>query len=98
MYIVNGIVYAGEPTEDIKIKEAKPLPFGMLLLTFSTGEKRLFDTTMLQGSAFAPLSEEKVFKDVHVSHGFVTWMNGDIDCAPEFMYENSYLYEEECVI
>lgn len=98
MYLVNGIVYAGELTENINIKEAKPLPYGMLLLTFSTGEKRLFDTTMLQGSAFAPLSDEKVFSDVHVSHGFVSWMNGEIDCAPEYMYENSYAYEEEFVI
>ena len=48
MYLVNGIVYAGELTENIKIKEAKPLPYGMLLITFSTGEKRLFDTTMLK--------------------------------------------------
>ena len=35
---------------------------------------------------------------VHVSHGFVSWMNGEIDCAPEYMYENSYAYEEEFVI
>lgn len=98
MYLLNGIVYAGEPIEDIKIKEAKPLAYGMLLLTFSSGEKRLFDTTRLQGAAFAPLSDEKIFHDIQVSHGFVSWMNGEIDCAPEYMYENSYAYDEDCVI
>lgn len=98
MYLFNGIVYASKPTEEIKIKEAKPLPYGMLLLTFTSGEKRLFDTTALQGSAFMPLSDEKIFRDVLVFHGVVSWMNGEIDCAPEYMYENSFAYEEEFVV
>ena len=45
MYIKNGICYAGKMQEDIRVTEAKPLRGGMLLVTFSTGEKRLFDTT-----------------------------------------------------
>lgn len=98
MYLFNGIVYANEPTAEIKVKEAKPLPYGMLLLTFTSGEKRLFDTTILQGSAFKPLFDEKIFKDVLVIHGIVSWMNGEIDCAPEYMYENSFVYEEEFVV
>ncbi len=95
MYVKNGIVYANEPAEEIRISEAKPLPYGMLLLTFSTGEKRLFDTTTLTGSAFKPLEDESVFNSVSVTHGFVSWQNGEIDCAPEFMYENSFAYECE---
>lgn len=98
MYLLNGIVYAGEPADEMKIKEAKALPYRMLLLTFSTGEKRLFDTTILQGSAFEPLADEKVFNNVQVIHGFVSWLDGTIDCAPEYMYENSFAYEEEFVI
>lgn len=98
MYLYNGIVYAGEPAGEIKIKEAKPLPYGMLLLTFSTGEKRLFDTTTLQGTAFLPLADEKIFNDIQVNHGYVSWLNGEIDCAPEYMYENSYAYEEELIV
>ena len=69
----------------------------MLLLTFSTGEKRLFDTTTLQGAAFAPLSNDEVLKGVQVTHGYVTWNNGEIDCAPEYMYEHSYSYEEDVI-
>lgn len=97
MYWRNGIVYAGEPAEEIKIIEAKPLPYQMLLLTFSTGEKRLFDTTVLQGKIFEALSDEKVFHNIQVCHGYVSWLNGDIDCAPEYMYENSFAYEEAVV-
>ena len=61
----------------------------MLLLTFSTGEQRLFDTTLLKGSAFDPLKDEKVLKDFNIFHGVMTWMNGDIDIAPETMYADS---------
>ncbi|MFR3946784.1 MAG: hypothetical protein ACLTZM_06560 [Ruminococcus sp.] len=27
-----------------------------------------------------------------VVDGIVTWMDEDIDCAPEYMYEHSYAY------
>lgn len=41
MYIIDDICYAGEKTQNIKVKEAEVLRGGMLLLTFSTGEQRL---------------------------------------------------------
>lgn len=97
MYIIDGICYAGELQENIKVKEAKPLRGGMLLVTFSTGEKRLFDTTLLSGSAFEPLKDEKVFMNPTVFHGVITWNNGEIDIAPEYVYENSYAYEDSMV-
>ena len=93
MYIVNDICYAGEIQDGIKVTEAKPLRGGMLLVTFSTGEKRLFDTTTLQGSAFAPLADEKVFMKPVLFHGVITWNNGEIDIAPETVYRDSYAYE-----
>ena len=93
MYILNGICYAGELREDIKVTEAKPLRGGMMLVTFSTGEKRLFDTTLLKGSAFEPLRDERVFANPVLFHGVITWNNGEIDIAPEAVYENSYAYE-----
>ena len=92
MYIIDDICYAGEATPDIKIKEAAVLRGGMLLLTFSTGEQRLFDTTLLKGSAFEPLKDEKVLEDFNIFHGVMTWMNGEIDIAPETMYADSYPY------
>ena len=60
MYILNDVCYAGEFQDGIKVTEAKPLRGGMMLVTFSTGEKRLFDTTTLQGPAFAPLADENL--------------------------------------
>lgn len=97
MYIIDDVCYAGEKSQDIKVKEAKVLRGGMLLLTFSTGEQRLFDTTLLKGPAFRPLKDEKVLKDFNIFHGVMTWMNGDIDIAPETMYADSYPYTAQNV-
>ncbi len=94
MYIADGICYAGELQEGIKVTEAKPLRGGMMLVTFSTGEKRLFDTTKLTGSAFAPLQDEEVFNHPVIFHGVITWKNGEIDIAPETVYQESYAYSE----
>lgn len=94
MFTLAGIVYASEKPENISILSAKPLDDMMMILTFSTGEQRLFDATVLSGSAFTPLTDVKVFKDCKVIDGVVTWMNEDIDCAPEYMYQNSYEYSD----
>ena len=93
MYILDDICYAGEKKEGIKVSEVKPLQGGMMLVTFSTGEKRLFDTTLLTGSAFAPLADERIFNNPSVFHGVITWNNGEIDIAPETVYEYSYAYD-----
>ena len=92
MHVVDDICYAGERTPDIKIQKATILRGGMILLTFSTGEQRIFDTTLLKGSAFKPLKDEKILSDYSIFHGVMTWMNGSIDIAPETMYAESYPY------
>lgn len=94
MYIVDNICYAGKPSHDIKIKKAKPLQGRMMLVEFSTGEKRLFDTTILTGSAFAPLAEDEIFNRPEIFHGFITWKNGEIDISPEKVYSDSIAYNE----
>ena len=91
MFSLNGIVYASEKTENIQVISAKPLD-DMMILTFSTGEQRLFDATILTGKEFSPLSDENIFKNCKVVDGVVTWLDEEIDCAPEYMYTNSYEY------
>ena len=56
MFVLNGIVYASEKRNDIEVISVKPLDDMMMILTFSTGEQRLFDATILTGSAFLPLN------------------------------------------
>lgn len=94
MFEINGIVYANEFKESLKLTDARVTDRLMMLLTFSTGEKRVFDATVLTGSAFEALKDESVFKNFKIVHGALTWMNEEIDCAPEYMYKHSYAYEE----
>lgn len=94
MFTLNGIVYASEKPENIQIVSARALDDMMMILTFSTGEQRLFDATILSGPAFASLANVEVFKSCKVIDGIVTWMDEEIDCAPEYMYQNSYEYHD----
>lgn len=94
MYIMDGIVYAGEPVESLEVMNVKPLDDMMMLITFSSGETRLFDATILKGPVYEALRDEKVFKNPVVEYGVVTWNDGVIDCSPEYMYKNSYEYPQ----
>ncbi len=93
MYVSEGIVYGGEPEKPLKISSLKILPDRIMLLTFLGGEVRLFDASILDGEVFEPLKDDAVFENAVLDHGVVTWMDGAIDCAPEYMYENSYEYQ-----
>lgn len=97
MDIVNNICYAGDTQKIIEVTEVKPLRGRILLVTFSTGEKRVFDTAKLKGSAFEILNSEKIFNEPKFFHGVITWNNGEIDIAPEYVYQESYTYEDSPV-
>ncbi len=49
----------------------------------------MFDANELKGEVFEPLKDSTVFEDAILDHGVVTWKDGEIDCAPEYMYDNS---------
>lgn len=46
----------------------------------------------LDGEVFEPLKKEEILKNPIVDHGIITSDDGNIDCAPEFVYNNSYEY------
>lgn len=95
MYILNGIAYAGTPSKEIRVRAVKALDDMMMIVTFTNGERRLYDATpLLQYPAFQPLKDEMVFKSAAVDYGVVVWNDGEIDIAPESMYANSVAYNE----
>ena len=95
MYIANGIAYTGAKTAEVAVRNVKLLDDMMMIITFSSGEKRLYDATqLLSYPAFQPLKDEKIFKNAKAEYGVVTWNDGEIDIAPETMYKNSYEYPE----
>ena len=95
MYKINGIAYAGSFSAEIEVEKVSVLDDMMLLITFNTGEKRLFDaTTLLEYPAFKPLENEEIFKSAKVERGVLVWLDGEIDVAPEMLYKNSFAYKE----
>lgn len=92
MFIEDGIVYGDGTVPMLKIDKVKALPDRIMLLTFNTGETRVFDAAVLTGPVFKPLEDDDVFQKPFLDHGIVTWDHGAIDCSPEYMYEHSYEY------
>lgn len=89
MYIRDGIAYAGEQKPTIRISGVRPLNDYMLWVRFNTGEAKIYDCKpLLELAGFAPLKDTEVFKGVYIDYGVTVWHGGDIDIAPEELYEN----------
>ena len=86
------VVYGEQQVPSLKISEVKVLPDRILLITFNNGETRLFDMEELSGPVFEPLKDPDVYLHPNIEYGILTWKNGEIDCAPEYLYNHSYEY------
>ena len=97
MYIKDNICYAGEIQENIKIQSTKYIGRGIVIVTFSTGEERLFDLTELKEPVYKPLEDEEIAKNIVLFNGIITWLDGTIDIAPETVYHMSYEYNSKAI-
>lgn len=60
-----------------------------MLITFSTGETKLFDARpYLEKGVFIRLKDPELFKQAYVAFDTVCWP-GDLDIAPETLYDRS---------
>jgi len=65
--MMNVVVYAGNPSSDIKVQTVKVFDDMIMIVTFTSGEKRLFDaTTLLSMPAFKILENVDIFKTATV--------------------------------
>jgi len=89
MYVIDGIAYAGEREKPVKIISIRAMENYRLWLRFSTGEQKTFDfTPLLDSVGFRPLKDKALFNGVYVDYGVPVWDDGNIDIAPEYLYEN----------
>lgn len=87
--IKNGIAYAGEQKQPLKISGVCPLEDYKLWVRFNNGEVKNFDFSKeLNCPAFSPLKDKSVFNSVYIDYGVTVWNDGDIDIAPEYLYKN----------
>jgi hypothetical protein len=62
-----------------------------LIITFITGEKKIFDMKpLLDKKNFEQLKDITLFMKAYVDGTSVSW-NDSIDIAPEYLYENGSL-------
>lgn len=81
------IVYAGSTPWVVKAVEARR--DYTLLLTFASGEKRLYNALpLLDKAIYGPLKNIGLFMNAKVEGASVAW-NDELDIAPEHLYECS---------
>ena len=81
-----------------KLIDVKPLDGYKLLLTFETGEEKIFDVTpYISGDWFGKLKDIKYFNTVHLSGYTVEWKDGQ-DIAPHELYECSTIKVEKDIV
>lgn len=96
MYIVDGIAYAGERKKLVSIMSVRPLDGYKCQVYFNDGRSGTFDMAdVLDKPAFAPLKDKALFDRVYLDFGAPTWCDGDIDIAPEYVYEHTDFSEAE---
>jgi hypothetical protein len=76
-----------------RVQSAKPLDNYKVLLTFTNGEKKIFDIApYLNDKFWSKLSDKGIFEMVKVNYGTIEWL-GEIDFCPDEVYEKSYKLE-----
>lgn len=84
-------MYASEPSDELEVETCRSVGDGILIVTFSTGEEELGDSTcLLDMPAFAPLADQEVLDAFAIEDGILTWLDGSIDIAPRAVYLRSY--------
>ncbi len=79
----------------IEVKTVEAMKNYGLMLVFNNGEHKYFDMRpYLQVPVFRCLENSGFFSLARVDYGTVTWP-GDIDIAPETLYEYSVLQTDE---
>jgi len=90
MIVQDGRCYAENPLPVLKITGFKACGPHLMKVVFNDGEARIFDGhALLKGEAFAPLADADTFADCKLDYETLTWLGGELDVAPEFVYENS---------
>lgn len=81
------IIRGAEPMGE-RVAAVAALPDYKLDLTFTNGERRIYDVApLLDMPAYRPLKSAALFATAHVAYGTVCW-TGDIDFCPELLYRD----------
>lgn len=90
MYEKDGIVYAGECNKVFSILSVKNLGDYKLLILFSNNKEVVVDCKkLLDFKIFEELKDINVFNSYKLDGTTLTWLDGNLDIAPEYLFELS---------
>ena len=90
MYEKDGIVYAGENKKVFSIVSVRNLGNYNLLILFSNHQERIVDCkNLLKFEIFEELKDINVFNSYKLDGITLTWLDGKLDIAPEYLYDIS---------
>lgn len=89
MVVREGICYPDAPARHVKIVSAENAGDWLVRVCFDDGALRLFDGRALVGDVFEPLQDPAVFANWKLDYETLTWNDGDIDIAPEYVLNHS---------
>lgn len=90
MYEKDGIVYAGKNNKVFSIVSVRNLGNYNLLILFSNHQERIVDCKkLLQFEIFEELKDINVFNSYELDGTTLTWLDGKLDIAPEYLYNIS---------
>ena len=82
----------------LQVRSVKPTPDFLLRLVFSNGKQRQFDMRpYLHYPVFRRLENPGFFSLARIDYGTVVWP-GDIDIAPETLYDCSVPIEDKTAL
>lgn len=81
--------YADSLEPVYKIVAAKNVGDCLVDVWFSDGRHRRFDGAQLTGEVFDPLKNPRSFANWQLDAETLTWQNGEIDIAPEYVLDHS---------
>ena len=89
MIVRDGICYADSLAPVLKIVAAENVGDYLVGVWFDNGRYCLFDGRNLEGDVFRPLKDPKIFSNWTLDSETLTWQDGEIDIAPEYVLDHS---------
>ena len=89
MIVKNGICYPDDMAPILKVVSCRMIGDSILRVGFNNGDVRDADVSPLFSvPALAPLGNPEVLRNFALDHGVLTWLDGELDIAPEWLFDH----------
>lgn len=89
MIVKEGICYPDDRTPVVSVAGCSVVDDTRLRVSFKSGDIRVVDMSPLFSiPALAPLADPAVLRNFAIDHGILTWLDGELDVAPEWLLDH----------